>query len=157
MRKVVLNKVAMNKFELLSRDDIAAVLRIEQAANNYPWTEAAFAGSFADSYFSYKLLDNAGNIVGFYIAQLILEQLELFNICVEPTEQGKGYGHTLMQHFLHEGRARGATEVFLEVRSSNLSAIALYQRYGFTQTGLRKGYYVSSQGKEDALLMSCIL
>ncbi|MDR6983825.1 ribosomal-protein-alanine N-acetyltransferase [Rheinheimera pacifica] len=157
MRKVVLNKVAMNKFELLSRDDIAAVLRIEQAANNYPWTEAAFASSFADSYFSYKLLDNAGNILGFYIAQLILEQLELFNICVAPTEQGKGYGHALMQHFLHEGRTRGATEVFLEVRSSNLSAIVLYQRYGFTATGLRKGYYVSSAGKEDALLMCCIL
>ncbi|GAB2915374.1 ribosomal protein S18-alanine N-acetyltransferase [Rheinheimera gaetbuli] len=145
------------KIELLSPHDIAAVLRIEQAANSYPWTEASFASSFAESYFSYKLLDNAGNIVGFYIAQLILEQLELFNICVAPTQQGKGYGHILMQHFLQEGAARGATDVFLEVRSSNLSAIALYQRYGFTQTGLRKGYYVSRTGKEDALLMSCIL
>ena len=147
----------MNKVELLSHADIAAVLHLEQAANSYPWTEAAFASSFADSYFSYKLLDNAGNIVGFYIAQLILEQLELFNICVAPTQQGKGYGHILMQHFLKEGAARGATDVFLEVRSSNLSAIALYQRYGFTQAGLRKGYYVSSAGKEDALLMSCML
>lgn len=147
----------MSKFELLSRDDIAAVLRIEQAANTYPWTEAAFDSSFADSYFSYKLVDHTGNIVGFYVAQLILEQLELFNICVVPTQQGKGYGRSLMQHFLQEGRARGATEVFLEVRSSNLNAITLYQRYGFTQTGLRKGYYVSSLGKEDALLMSCIL
>jgi ribosomal-protein-alanine N-acetyltransferase len=63
----------------------------------------------------------------------------------------------LIQHFLKEGAARGATDVFLEVRSSNLSAIALYKRYGFAKTGLRKGYYVSSAGKEDALLMSCIL
>lgn len=147
----------MSRVELLSRDDIAAVLHIEQAANCYPWTQAAFTSSFADSYFSYKLLDNAGNLLGFYIAQLILEQLELFNICVAPMQQGKGYGHILMQHFLQEGAARGATEALLEVRSSNLSAIALYQRYGFTQTGLRKGYYVSSEGKEDALLMCCIL
>lgn len=145
------------KIELLSQHDIAAVLRIEQQANLYPWQESAFLSSFADSYFSYKLLDDAGNIVGFYIAQLILEQLELFNICVAPALQGKGYGRILLQHFLQEGAARGGSEVFLEVRSSNLAAIALYQRYGFTETGLRKGYYVSAKGKDDALLMSCIL
>lgn len=145
------------KIELLSPHDVGAVLHIEQQANPYPWQQSAFVSSFADSYFSYKLLDNTGSTVGFYIAQLILEQLELFNICVTPAEQGKGYGRILLQHFLREGAARGATEAFLEVRSSNLSAISLYQRYGFTQTGLRKGYYVSSAGKEDALLMSCIL
>ena len=145
------------KIELLSQHDIARIVLIEQQANPYPWQESAFISSFADSYFSYKLLDESGELQGFYFAQLILEQLELFNICVAPTQQGKGYGRILMQHFLQEGAARGATEVFLEVRSSNLAAIALYQRHGFTQTGLRKGYYVSSAGKEDALLMSCIL
>lgn len=145
------------KIELLSQHDVAAVLQIEQQANLYPWQESAFLSSFSDSYFSYKLLDSTGNIVGFYIAQLILEQLELFNICVAPAQQGKGYGRILLQHFLQEGAARGATDIFLEVRSSNLAAIALYQRYGFTKTVLRKGYYVGSAGKEDALLMSCIL
>ena len=145
------------KIELLSPHDVSDVLQIEQQASFYPWQESAFLSSFADSYFSYKLLDDAGIIVGFYIAQLILEQLELFNICVTPFEQGKGYGRVLLQHFLQEGAARGATEVFLEVRSSNLAAIALYQRYGFNKNGLRKGYYVSNAGQEDALLMSCIL
>ncbi len=147
----------MSKFELLSRDDLAEILRIEQAANSYPWSEAAFASSFTDCYFSYKLLDSTGTILGFYIAQLILEQLELFNICVAPTEQGKGYGGQLMRHFLQEGASRGATEAFLDVRSNNFAAIRLYQQHGFTQTGLRKGYYISNIGNEDALLMSCFL
>ena len=145
------------KIELLTADDIARIVQIEQQANPYPWQESAFSSSFADSYFSYKLLDDNGQIQGFYFAQLILEQLELFNICIATDIQGKGYGKALLQHFLQEGAARGATEVFLEVRCSNLAAISLYQRCGFTKTGLRKGYYVSSAGKEDALLMSCIL
>lgn len=142
------------KIELLSPHDITRLVQIEQQANPYPWQHSAFVSSFADSYFSYKLLDDSGEIQGFYFAQLILEQLELFNICVAADKQGKGYGKALLQHFLHEGRSRGATEAFLEVRSTNHSAIALYEKCGFSKTGVRKNYYVSGDSKADAVLMA---
>lgn len=142
------------KIELLSPHDVVRIAQIEQQANPYPWQESAFTSSFADSYFSYKLLDDSDEIQGFYFAQLILEQLELFNICVSPSMQGKGYGNALLQHFLQEGRSRGATEAFLEVRSSNHSAIALYEKCGFIKTGIRKNYYVHGGNKADAVLMS---
>ena len=142
------------KIELLSPHDITRLVQIEQQANPYPWQHSAFVSSFADSYFSYKLLDDSGEIQGFYFAQLILEQLELFNICVAADKQGKGYGKALLQHFLHEGRSRGATEAFLEVRSTNHSAIALYAKCGFSKTGVRKNYYVSGDSKADAVLMA---
>ena len=142
------------KIELLSQHDIARIVLIEQQANPYRWQESAFISSFADSYFSYKLLDESGELQGFYFAQLILEQLELFNICVAKNMQGKGYGKALLKHFLHEGRTRGAVEAFLEVRSSNLSAIALYEKCGFNKTGIRKNYYVHGDSKADAVLMS---
>ena len=145
------------KIELLSPHDISRLVEIEQQANPYPWQHSAFVSSFADSYFSYKLLDNAGNIVGFYIAQLILEQLELFNICVATDMQGRGYGKTLLQHFLQEGRSRGATDAFLEVRSTNHSAIALYEKCGFSKTGVRKNYYVQGDNKADAILMAIVI
>ena len=142
------------KIELLSPHDITRLVQIEQHANPYPWQHSAFVSSFADSYFSYKLLDDSGEIQGFYFAQLILEQLELFNICVATDMQGRGYGKTLLQHFLHEGRSRGATEAFLEVRSANHSAIALYEKCGFSKTGVRKNYYVQGDNKADAVLMA---
>ena len=145
------------KIELLSPHDITRLLQIEQQSNPYPWQQSAFDSSFADSYFSYKLLDDSGTIQGFYFAQLILEQLELFNICVAKDMQGKGYGKALMLHFLQEGRSRGATEAFLEVRSSNSSAIALYEKCGFNKTGLRKNYYVYGDSKADAVLMSVVM
>lgn len=141
------------KIEFAGAADVVQMLQIERQANKYPWTEQAFNSSFADSYFSYKLLDDAGVMQGFYIAQLILETLELFNICVATDAQGKGYGKALLQHFLTEGQSRGATEALLEVRSNNDSAISLYKAAGFTVTGQRKGYYVSAEGKDDAILM----
>lgn len=141
------------KIELLTQQDVPHLLQIEQQANLYPWQQNAFVSSFADSYFSYKLLDDNGGIQGFYFAQLILEQLELFNICVAKATQGKGYGKLLLAHFLAEGQSRGAVEALLEVRSNNYAAIALYQRAGFSINGRRKDYYVSTDGKEDALLM----
>ncbi|WP_445769208.1 ribosomal protein S18-alanine N-acetyltransferase [Rheinheimera sp.] len=142
------------KIELLSPHDITRLVQIEQQANPYPWQHSAFVSSFADSYFSYKLLDDSGEIQGFYFAQLILEQLELFNICVATDMQGRGYGKTLLQHFLQEGRSRGATDAFLEVRSTNHSAIALYEKCGFSKTGVRKNYYVQGDNKADAVLMA---
>ena len=142
------------KIELLSPHDISRLVEIEQHANPYPWQQNAFVSSFADSYFSYKLLDDSGEIQGFYFAQLILEQLELFNICVASDMQGPGYGKTLLQHFLQEGRCRGAIEAFLEVRSTNHSAIALYEKCGFNKTGVRRNYYVHNDNKADAVLMS---
>lgn len=142
------------KIELLSLNDIPRLLQIEQQANPYPWQLSAFESSFGDSYFGYKLLDGNAVLQGFYIAQLILEQLELFNICVALDMQGKGYGKALLQHFLQEGASRGATEALLEVRSSNTSAIALYKKNGFCINGIRKNYYVNGENKDDAVLMS---
>ncbi|MEO3879841.1 ribosomal protein S18-alanine N-acetyltransferase [Rheinheimera fenheensis] len=141
------------KIEFASAADVGQMLQIEREANKYPWTEQAFNSSFTCSYFSYKLLDKAGEMQGFYIAQLILEQLELFNICVASNAQGKGYGKALLLHFLTEGQSRGAAEALLEVRSNNHAAIALYQKAGFSINGQRKGYYVSADGKDDAILM----
>ena len=145
------------KIELLSQHDISRLVEIEQHANPYPWQQNAFVSSFADSYFSYKLLDDSGEIQGFYFAQLILEQLELFNICVAPAMQGEGYGKALLQHFLQEGASRGATEAFLEVRSTNHSAIALYEKCGFSKTGVRQNYYVQGDSKADAILMALVM
>lgn len=140
-------------FEPLVSEDIAKALQLECSANPYPWSEAAFTSSMTDNYINFKLLSNDQQMLGFYIAQQIADQFELFNICVAPAEQGKGYGRLLLQHFLAEAKACGAIEALLEVRSGNHAAIALYQRAGFIIDGVRKHYYVNPAGKEDALLM----
>jgi ribosomal-protein-alanine N-acetyltransferase len=66
-----------------------------------------------------------------------------------------GIGRTLLGRFLSAARARGAEQCFLEVRVSNVPAIALYAREGFVPVARRIGYYpsVGTDSREDALVM----
>jgi ribosomal-protein-alanine acetyltransferase len=68
-----------------------------------------------------------------------------------PEYRGKGFSKLLMEYVLDKAKERGAETVLLEVRASNAAAIGLYEKYGFSQIGMRKGYY--SFPKEDAVLM----
>jgi ribosomal-protein-alanine N-acetyltransferase len=78
------------------------------------------------------------------------------DICVVPSEQGKGYGKTLLNQFLIEAKNLGATKIFLEVRAKNIAAQMLYMNAGFIEIDRRTGYYPSSSGfgYEDAIVMS---
>lgn len=134
--------------------DIPLMYAIEQKANAYPWPHSAFLSCQGGNYFSYVLRDDNETLLGFYIGQSIAEQAELFNICVAPQHQGKGYGRQLLQHFVDQIVARQAIEAWLEVRVSNKPAITLYEKVGFIQTGIRSAYYKGPQGSEDAVLMS---
>ncbi|MDX3773307.1 ribosomal protein S18-alanine N-acetyltransferase [Chromatiaceae bacterium AAb-1] len=141
-------------FSPVTPADIPLMYAIEQQANTYPWPQSAFLSCQGGSYFSYTLKDADGLLAGFYIGQCIAGQAELFNICVAPAQQGKGYGRQLLQHFTEQVITRQATEAWLEVRVSNQPAIALYEKLGFIQTGIRPNYYQGPQGSEDAVLMS---
>jgi ribosomal-protein-alanine N-acetyltransferase len=65
----------------------------------------------------------------------------LYSIVVDPARRGLGLGETLLADALQQARLAGKTELRLEVREDNASAIALYQRMGFTPFGRREGYY----------------
>lgn len=136
--------------------DISALLAIEQAATSHPWTRNLFESSFGERYFNTVAVhtDEAGHaqIAGFYIGEYIAGEASLFDIAVHPRFQGQGVGQRLVDDFLTQGEARGASYFFLEVRESNQSAIRLYERSGFCQCGRRPRYYPTSTGTEDALL-----
>ena len=83
------------------------------------------------------------------------------DICVTPSEQGKGIARQLLSQFIEYGEQQNAENLFLEVRESNARAIKLYEHAGFTQMSVRKNYYPSDEpsknGYEDAILMGMAL
>ncbi len=79
------------------------------------------------------------------------------NIAVHPDTQGAGLGTLLMRALLDELHQCGVRRCLLEVRQSNQRAIQLYRSHGFLDDGIRKDYYPGDCGREDALLMSCVL
>jgi len=80
--------------------------------------------------------------------------LHLLNVTVAPDWQSRGLGHALLDAVQSIGRERGFASLWLEVRESNARARALYQRRGFAEVALRRGYYPASGRREDAVVMS---
>ena len=83
-----------------------------------------------------------------------VDEVHLLNITVEPTWQGQGWGRLMLDALALWSRAEGAQWLWLEVRTSNVRAQEVYQRYGFRRVGERRNYYPAHQGREDAIVMS---
>ena len=87
----------------------------------------------------------------------VLDESELLEIAVQPAMQGRGYGKALLAQAIALARRNGAVRMFLEVRESNARARKMYTSFGFEETGRRKNYYPTEDGREDAILMTAQL
>ena len=91
--------------------------------------------------------------MGFLIFSLIKKESHLLNIAVLKEWQERGAGTILMDVFIKQSKAMGATKAFLEVRSKNTTAINFYSKFNFLKDAVRTNYYTGSN-IDDAILMS---
>jgi len=141
----------------MTQDDVDAVLVIEQAVQRFPWTRGNFADALNSGYLCRVDETEEGGIRGYAILMPAADEAELLNIGVAQAEQRKGLGRAMLAEMLNLARAKQLRRVFLEVRSSNAAAIALYRSAGFNEIGIRRDYYQNTNGSEDALVMACEL
>ncbi len=83
----------------------------------------------------------SGAIAGMLVAKGVLDEWEIENLAVLPQFQRMGVAKALLHNLLDRVRAAHGTGVFLEMRESNEPARKLYERFGFRETGCRRGYY----------------
>ncbi len=96
-----------------------------------------------------------GVVAGFLMGRIAGDEFEILNMAVSPGNRRQGIGSRLLECALEFSPIAGCARVYLEVRASNESALALYKRHGFTECGRRAGYY--RDPVEDALLLSLSL
>lgn len=148
------NKSAnMNTISILSTTDLPAAWQIEQRAHAFPWSEKTFFGNQGERYLNVKLTVD-DKMAAFAITQVVLDEATLFNIAVDPDFQRRGLGRMLLEHLIDELEKRGVVTLWLEVRASNAAAIALYESLGFNEATIRRNYYPTAQGHEDAIIMA---
>ncbi|WP_445400626.1 ribosomal protein S18-alanine N-acetyltransferase [Zobellella sp. An-6] len=139
-------------FRPLTAADLDAMVAVEQAAHASPWSRTLLADSFGERYFTGSFWQGE-QLLGYFIADRILDESTLMNICVAPSWQGRGLGRQLLEQYLRLCRERGLARLWLEVRASNAPALALYRACGYVECGRRRDYYQTAGGREDAVLM----
>ena len=133
-------------------DDRHVMEPVEQAAHQHPWSVALLAQSFSERNISVGAWREE-QLLGYFIADTMLDESTLLNICVHPCHQGRGVGGELLHYYLEQCALRHIKYHYLEVRASNQAAQALYARYGYVVSGRRRDYYPTPCGYEDAILM----
>lgn len=143
----------MNQISLLTTHDLNAAFAVEQRSHAFPWSEKTFASNQGERYLNFRL-DVDGVLAAFAITQVVLDEATLFNLAVDPVFQRRGLGRELLQHLIAELEQRGILTLWLEVRASNRPAIALYEQLDFNEVSIRRNYYPTADGKEDAVIMA---
>ncbi|RNF84559.1 ribosomal protein S18-alanine N-acetyltransferase [Montanilutibacter psychrotolerans] len=137
----------------MREDDIERVLAIEVRGYEFPWTAGIFRDCLRADHAAWVLLADEA-IIGYGLLSVAAGEAHVLNLCIDPQSQGQGHGRRLLRALVQVARGRGAERVFLEVRPSNKSAIALYFDEGFNEIGRRPRYYPAKDGREDALVMA---
>ena len=145
-------------FNRLTSIEIPSVLFIEEQNSDYPWTQLQFTTSIENSNnLSYCLRLN-GKTIGYLIAMLAADTADILNIGIDPDFKRQGYGAGLINHLIEELRKRNISEILLEVRAGNKSAIQFYNKQGFEKISVRKNYYTKNSRnqikREDGIIMS---
>lgn len=136
--------------------DLDAVFNIEQKCHSHPWSKKIFLSNFGTRYFNHILMINQ-KVIGYFVCSSVAGEVTLMNIAIDPEYQGKGLGKALLFSLCNLSTNRSEQEIWLEVRQSNISAIKLYQALDFVEVDIRKNYYPTKTGREDAVIMCCYL
>ena len=122
--------------------DLDAIVAIEDAAFSDPWSEASFAGLMRAPSTALTVAEDAQRqVVGYSVLLIAGTDADLANLAVAPRARGLGVGRLLVEDVIARARRAVVDYVYLEVRDSNVRAIALYEAVGFRAFGRRRRYY----------------
>jgi len=134
--------------------DVVEIAALEERIFSDPWSADSFLAEVERrEEIGYPMVVRDGEgIAAYAVVWFLVDEIHIGNFAVRPDRWGQGLGSALLTHILDEGRRRQMTYATLEVRSSNVRAIALYERFGFRQVAVRKKYY--RDNREDAKVLA---
>jgi len=134
----------------LGYSDLPQVIAVERRAFPTPWSLAMFVLELSKPSGICLAASIGNDLVGYLICSRYDDVWHLMNVAVDPSRRRRGVGTALLEKML-ERAGLGRDRYTLEVRTSNLGAIKLYEQFGFTTEGMRRRYYQDTG--EDALIM----
>lgn len=152
-----LPKPDVDRYVPMAEADLREVVAIEADLYPFPWTRGNFLDSVRAGYSVWVLRDASTALIAYSVMTLMIDEAHLLNLSVARHSQRGGLGWRTLEWMAEVARGYGARTMLLEARPSNASAVRMYQRYGFEQIGVRRGYYPAHGGREDAWVMRVAL
>jgi ribosomal-protein-alanine N-acetyltransferase len=152
-----LPRVDAGRYVPMTDADLDAVVVAEGQIYPFPWTRGNFLDALRAGYSAWVLRDAGGVLAAYSVMMIALDEVHLLNLSVALHAQRTGLGWRTLEWMADVARGYGARTMLLEVRPSNEAALRLYQRYGFERIGVRRGYYPTTGGREDAVVMRIAL
>jgi ribosomal-protein-alanine N-acetyltransferase len=133
-------------------EDIEQISHLERRCYTLPWSAGAYVTEVGNPTAYYTTAkDGEGTVLGYAGMWVIMDEIHVTTIAVDPRRRGLKIGERLLLDMLEEGLSRGAERATLEVRERNTVAHNLYLKYGFEDVAVRKNYY--SDNGENAIIM----
>ncbi len=138
----------MLRFDLTTKAHAPLMAALHAVSFETAWSEESFR-TFLDLPTTVGFINEAG----FILCTVVADEAEILTLCVHPDCRRQGIATALLQKMEAYLKERHVSRFFLDVRASNLPAIGLYTRNGFTQMNRRVAYYETENGREDALVL----
>lgn len=135
----------------MNEGHVAHVAQLEKICFSDPWSENSVASELKNKLALWLVAEEDGRVAGYIGSQTCGDESDVMNVAVHPDYRRRGIAEALVNALVEELKAIESRCLTLEVRASNVPAIALYEKLGFVEIGRRKNYYRNP--KEDALIM----
>jgi ribosomal-protein-alanine N-acetyltransferase len=147
-------KINLEELKIVSMKhaDLINVYEIERNVFSQPWTIGMFASELRRQNLNVYLIAKIDEkVIGYGGLMVIGDESHVMNLAVKSEFQRQRVGSQLLLSLIKIAIEKGVKRLTLEVRKSNVKARELYKKFGFSEAGIRKGYY--HDNKEDAIIL----
>ena len=139
------------KIETMNASHVAQIAELEKLCFSDPWSANSIASELDNKLAFWLVATEENRVAGYIGSQTVMDETDMMNVAVHPDFRRKGIAEALVNDLVENLKKMGSHCLTLEVRASNASAIALYEKLGFYEIGRRKNYYRNP--REDALIL----
>ena len=136
--------------------DLDSIFKLELNSYDNPWTIGILRDCLVNHYDFYKAEYN-NNLIGYIIAKISIHETHILNLTISEDYRHKGIATELLEMIFSKCYIVNSLNIFLETRVNNTPAIKLYEKHNFRRISIRKNYYQTSDGKQDAIIFKKIL
>ena len=137
--------------EKMNASHVAQIAALEKICFSDPWSENSVASELNNKLAFWLVATEGDSVAGYIGSQTVMDETDMMNVAVHPDFRRRGIAEDLVNALVEQLKVMGSHCLTLEVRASNVPAIALYEKLGFSEIGSRRNYYRNP--REDALIL----